>query len=257
MANLASIQKQFMNLMQNKPNRLINSIAQQGQLESRERLSIYQTAYRIRLTQVIEQDHEQLGKYLGDDLFDVMVEGYLKAYPSVNNSLREFTANLPRFLSESKPFKQHKILADIAQFERLLLHAFDATDDLTLTTELLEKLNEIDWPLLVFNLHSSVQLVEFKTSAVESFQTLKNESAPPSPDVDKPRLWLIWRTPSKVTEYKLLEKEEFELLNLIKRNQNFSLLCQSLINSHPPENIAHILIQYINIWLSLGLLKQF
>ena len=69
MASLADIQNQFMHLLQNKPNELIDNIAEQGQLSSSERLSIYQSAYKIRLTQVIEQDHEQLGKYLGDELF--------------------------------------------------------------------------------------------------------------------------------------------------------------------------------------------
>jgi len=256
MANLASIQNEFMNLLQNKPSDLEQHVAQQGQLNALERLSIYTSAYRIRLTQVIEQDHEQLGKYLGDDLFDLMVKGYLKKYPSTNNSLREFTQDLPQLLSDEAPFKKHLILADIAIFERLLLRAFDAADDLILTAEQLEALEQTDWPLLVLNLHSSVQLIKFNTSAVESYQALKSGVTPPIAEVDKSRFWLIWRTPNKVTEYKTLNEEEFNLLNLIIKKQNFSTLCQSLIKSHQHDTIAAILIQYINTWLALGLLKQ-
>ncbi|PAJ76374.1 hypothetical protein CJF42_00285 [Pseudoalteromonas sp. NBT06-2] len=207
--------------------------------------------------QVAQQDHQQLGKYIGDDLFDLMVKGYLVDYPSLNNSLRGFTENLPLFLSHKAPFKEHVILADIARFEQLLLMAFDAADDVTLTTEQLENLAQTDWPLLVLNLHSSVQLVKFNTSAVESFRALKNESTPPSPYIDKPHFWLIWRALNKVTQYKALEKEEFDLLDLIKQKQNFSALCQSLVNNQPSEKIAPILIEYINSWLAQGLLKSF
>lgn len=257
MTDLAKIQQQFMHLLQNKPNDFISHVADQGQLNAHDRLSIYRSAYKIRLTQVIEQDHEQLGKYLGDDLFDEMVTGYLRSYPSVNNSLREFSANLPIFLSETLPFKQHEILADIAKFERLLLMAFDAKDDITLTTEELEHVKDTDWPSLVLNLHGSIQLVKFNTSAVESFQALKNDSTPPIPRVDKTRHWIIWRTPDRMTEYKAIENEEFNLLNLMEEKQNFSVLCQSLIKKHNPERIASLLINYINTWLSQGLIIRF
>ncbi|MBU2972310.1 DNA-binding domain-containing protein [Pseudoalteromonas sp. C2R02] len=257
MASLADIQNQFMHLLQNKPNELIDIIAEQGQLSSSERLSIYQSAYKIRLTQVIEQDHEQLGKYLGDELFDLMVLGYLKAYPSTNNSLREFSQNLPEFLKKTSPFKEHDILSDIAQFERLLLQAFDASDDKVLSSAALESIAQNDWPLLTLNLHASAHLVTFHTAAVESFQALKNDLAPPNAKVNTPRFWLIWRSPEKITEYKKVTEEEYNLLSLIHQKNNFSHLCQSLIGSHPPENIAVVLIQYINVWLSQGLLKSF
>ncbi|SFC92391.1 Putative DNA-binding domain-containing protein [Pseudoalteromonas denitrificans DSM 6059] len=254
MANLANIQQQFMDLLQNKPNDLIKHIAKQGELKASERLSIYQNAYTIRLTGVLEQDHEQLGKYLGDTLFDKMVAGYLKCYPSQNTSLREYGDNLPVFLSKTPPFKQHVILADIAFFERLLLKAFDAKEAETLTSQILESLKETDWPLLVLNLHPSVHLISFETSAVESFQALKNDKTPPSANTNKIRHWLIWRTPDKRTEYRSIDQEEFILLNLIKEKKNFSALCQSLTKAHKPETIAPLLINYINVWLSQGLL---
>jgi hypothetical protein len=257
MAKLADIQTQFMSLLQNKPNNLIGHITNEGQLNADERLSIYTSAYKIRLTQVIEQDHEQLGKYLGDDLFDLMVKGYLKDYPSSNNSLREFSQNLPEFLQNSAPFKDHAILSDIAQFERLLLQAFDASDDKVLSSDSLESIAQNDWPLLTLNLHTSANLITFSTSAVESFQALKNDVLPPKATVDKPRFWLVWRNLEKVTEYKKLTNEEYNLLSLITQKHNFSHLCQSLIGVHPPESIAAVLIQYINVWLSLGLLKSF
>ncbi|WP_231619863.1 hypothetical protein [Pseudoalteromonas sp. SWYJZ98] len=71
MSDLAKLQQQFMNLLQGESSDISEQIAQQGQLNTQQRLSIY----KIRLRAVIEQDHEQLGIYLGDDLFEMMDDG--------------------------------------------------------------------------------------------------------------------------------------------------------------------------------------
>ena len=43
----------------------------------------------------------------------------------------------------------------------------------------------------------------------------------------------------------------------MEEKQNFSVLCQSLIKKHNPERIASLLINYINTWLSQGLIIRF
>jgi hypothetical protein len=75
---------------------------------------------------VIDSENEMLGIYLGDDLFEQMVDGYIDSAPSQHPSLRFFGDRLPDYLQDTLPFSDHPILAEIASFERSLLNACDS-----------------------------------------------------------------------------------------------------------------------------------
>ena len=252
MSELARLQQQFMDLLQGESSDITEQIAQQGQLDIQQRLSIYQSAYKIRLRAVIEQDHEQLGIYLGDDLFEKMVDGYLALYPSTHTSLRHFADKLPDYLATNAPFNDYPILADIAKFERLLLSAFDASDKALLNVPELESIEPQQWPNLILKLHPSVQLAAFNTLAVESWQAIKEKQTPPAPISSEPRFWVITRDAGRRTQYLSVDTQEYRLLNLLKQNTPFAQLCQSCLNELPGEQIAGFLITKINQWLERG-----
>ena len=252
MSELARLQQQFMDLLQGESSDITEQIAQQGQLNIQQRLSIYQSAYKIRLRAVIEQDHEQLGIYLGDDLFEMMVDGYLALYPSTHTSLRVFADKLPDYLATNAPFNDYPILADIAKFERLLLSAFDASDKALLNVPELESIEPQQWPNLILKLHPSVQLAAFNTLAVESWQAIKEKQTPPAPISSEPRFWVVARDAGRRTQYLSVDTLEYRLLNLLKQNTPFAQLCQSCLNELPGEQIAGFLITKINQWLERG-----
>ncbi|MBB1386283.1 putative DNA-binding domain-containing protein [Pseudoalteromonas sp. SG45-5] len=252
MSDLAKLQQQFMDLLQGENSDITEQIAQQGQLSTQQRLSIYQNAYKIRLRAVIEQDHQQLGIYLGDDLFEQMVDGYLALYPSSHTSLRIFADKLPDYLATQTPFKNYPILADIAKFERLLLSAFDASDAALLAVESLEMVEPLAWPTLILNLHPSAQLVKFSTSAVESWQAIKEKQTPPDPQLSALRFWVIARDADRRTQYVSVDEQEYRLLNLLKQKTPFAQLCQSCLNELPGDKIAEFLIIKVNQWLERG-----
>lgn len=252
MSELAKLQQQFMDLLQGESSDITEQIAQQGQLNIQQRLSIYQSAYKIRLRAVIEQDHEQLGIYLGDDLFERMVDGYLASYPSTHTSLRIFADKLPDYLAENAPFNDYPILADIAKFERLLLSAFDASDKVLLNVFELENIEPQEWPNLILKLHPSVQLAAFNTLAVESWLAIKEKQTPPEPRISEPRFWVVARDVDRRTQYLSVDAQEYRLLNLLKQKTPFAQLCQSCLNELPGEQIAGFLITKINQWLERG-----
>ena len=96
---LADLQHIFFDAIISQDETCQHQITQHGELTNQQRMSIYQNAYSARLKETIETDHELLGRYLGDNLFDEMVAGYIKAFPSGYRSLRHFCENLPKFLS--------------------------------------------------------------------------------------------------------------------------------------------------------------
>nr|MCH9699137.1 DNA-binding domain-containing protein [Gammaproteobacteria bacterium] len=158
MTDLAELQQQFMHVLQGGESRQLSQLVMdQGNIDCQSRIDIYRHAYQQRLKISIETDHEILGLYLGDELFDKMVAGYIASYPSQQTSLRYFAEQLPRFLYEQEPFNQYPVISELARFERLLLTAFDAPDSEVTGAGVLNEIDYQDWPGLQFRLHPSVQ----------------------------------------------------------------------------------------------------
>ncbi|TDF35481.1 DUF2063 domain-containing protein [Alteromonadaceae bacterium M269] len=253
MPSLKDIQQEFMALLQENDRHLEKRIIKQGELTNEQRAEIYRTGYRIRLRGVIDSDHEMLSLYLGDDLFDQLVEGYIDNAPSEHPSLRFFAERLPEYLSKTEPFSNHPILAEIAGFERRLLHTFDSADSDTLDQSVLQQIPADAWPTLHFTMHPSIHFYAAYWNSVESWQSLKNETAPPEASHnEQPTIWAIWRGPKKVTEYKSLQGAEWVALQLVMQSKPFSEVCEALQPHLEEEQIAPMLFGYISDWLNNG-----
>ncbi|WP_010603658.1 HvfC/BufC N-terminal domain-containing protein [Pseudoalteromonas maricaloris] len=225
MADLAALQHAFIAMLKGDDSQLMAEIEYQSGLNVAQRAQIYTNAYHIRLKKVLEQDHEMLGFYLGDALFDEMFSGYLEHFPSCSTSLRQFGDSLPEYLSQFEPFKLYPILTEIAQFERTLLSAFDAEDAPQLGLVHLQKIAAAQFPNLQFTFHPSVHLLGFTHNAVDSWQALKNST--PVPEVStKPNYWILARERDMRTGYHSLTEAEFACLQSMKNALPFSFVCE-------------------------------
>lgn len=219
------------------------------------RLKIYSNAYRIRLKEVIETDHEKLAIYLGDALFDKMAHGFIEAYPSSFRSLRDFCDNLPAYLHNDEYFNQFPILADIAHFERRLLNAFDAAETNRLNFSKLQNLPSEQWPQCKLRFHPSVQIFSCSSNAVQCWQALKHEKTPPTPDYSKKQHWLLWRSEQRITEFISLEDYQLALINTVIQGGNFSDLCSVILEWDEPEHAPIKVLKIIKIWFDLKLIN--
>ena len=250
--SLAKLQQQMINYLTDSQMDISAHIVDQGNITKDVRLNIYKNAYSQRLKEVIDSDHQMLGLYLGDDLFDQMAEGYIKHFPSTHTSLRHYADNLPKFLQQHSPFSGHPILSELAHFERLLLTAFDALDVDRFTLSHLQQVNENEWPQLVFRFHPSVQLAHYQWNTIESWQALRNEQAP-SQATQVNSTWLLWRNNERLTEFRSLSLEEYTLIEMILAGRNFSELCNYLLTSSPNEDVTATALNYLATWVEQGL----
>jgi hypothetical protein len=257
MANipLADLQAQMINYLTHSDMTISQHIVEQGNITKDVRLHIYKNAYFQRLKEVIDNDHPVLGVYLGDDLFDEMVEGYVNQFPSHYTSLRNYADNLPLFLAQQVPFSNHPILRELAYFERLLLTAFDAADVETFTLSDLQAVAEHQWPTLVFRFQPSVQLAKFQWNSVESWQALKSEQTP-APAIAGKNHWLLWRNSERLTEFRSLSTEELMLMTMILEGNNFSALCEYLLTSSDKNNVTELALNYLASWIEQGLFHK-
>ncbi|WP_394389055.1 putative DNA-binding domain-containing protein [Shewanella woodyi] len=230
-------------------------ITAKSEEDGKTRLGIYASAYRLRLIETIETDHEILGVYLGDELFDKMAQAYINAHPSSFRSLRHFCDALPQFLSDDSFFSQYPILSNIAAFERRLLNAFDAEEQPRASFIELEQLAPEHWPESQFRFHSSVQIFQCQSNAVESWQALKNEQVPPQPDYSIASAWLLWRGEERLTEFISLTEYQLVLLEGFIKGKTLAQQCEIMLNYFDEEQAPVKVLQAIRAWFDMGIIR--
>ncbi len=218
------------------------------------RLNIYKNAYRTRLRQVIESDHEILWTYLGDEMFEQLVSGYIASHPSNFTSLRNYCNQLPDYLANTEPFDQHPIIAEIASFERLLMDAFDAGEADRVGLPELRSLTPDDWPSMRLRFHPSVQMLAADWNSVESWKALKGDDQPPPANKDATRYWLLWRGTDRLSKFRSVEKNEHAMLTQAITGESFSTLCEALLRWHDADQASVTGLQHITSWLEDGLI---
>jgi len=254
-SSLYEIQHQLMNYLIQNDNAIEQKIITQGNVDNKTRLNIYKNAYSSRLREVIDTDHEILGTYLGDELFEQMVTGYIKANPSNKTSLRQYADKLPQYLHQTTPFDDHPILSELAHFERMLLTSFDAQEADRFSRQSLQAVPHENWPSMSFRLHPSVQVCKFHWNTVESWQALKANKNP-DPAHKRQSYWLLWRNSERLTEFRSLDIAEQHLINMLVHGNDFSALCDYLLNENTDEDASTLALNYILNWVEQGILRQ-
>jgi hypothetical protein len=253
MPRLDELQSQFLGYLTGKNGQLKDSIVNQGVISAQTRLDIYKNAYQIRLKIALETDHEMLGIYLGDTLFDQMVEGYINKHPSQYTSLRDFGESLPGYLKITEPFKQHPVIAEIARFERWLMDVFDAADADRLPFSDLQEIPPQHWPSLRFRFHPSLQLFTTPWNCVESWKALKNNADPPPATQQVDKHWMLWRSTDLLSEFRPLGEVEYQFLSLAVAGETFAVLCESILEWHDESDVGTVSIQFLSRWFEQGI----
>jgi hypothetical protein len=257
---LKELQLMVMKSIQEKstegPIEILKHIKEVAPLTNEERFSIYKNGYSIRLRSVIDTDHENLGLYLGDELYDLMVVKYIEKYPSHYKSLRYFCTNIPKFLTEEKPFSESPVLAYIARFERLLQDVFDAKDAPQISFEQLQSIPPNDWPQLIIQFHPSLAIFESKYRAVNCWKAIKDKVSPPEADEEgEVQNWLLWRNTSSVTEYRTIEKAELLFLESLVLGEKLEFSADKLTDFYGDKTGEYI-ISFLRAWFNDGIISS-
>jgi len=258
-ATLAQRQKQLLAYLQGHTAKgqddICKHIVQQGKVATAQRLGIYQNAYKVRLKETIDTDHQILGRYLGDDLYEQMMNAFIKQCPSQHFSLRHFADPLPDFLNGQAPFNDHPQIAELARFERLLLVAFDARDAKRTPLDTLTQLASDKWPNIKLRFHPSVQLFVSPWNVVHMWQQLKQDQAPPEP-VQEKNTWLVWRNHERLTEFRPIDHIAVTMLEMFQRGKNFADVCQALLEYLPEQEVSPSALNILLNWFELGLIQS-
>lgn len=255
-AALATLQRQFLAHLQGADDGGLATYLLDDGIGTDTGLRIYSHAYRARLRETLENDHAQLGKYLGDALWEQMCDGYIAAYPSRYRSLRHFGGALPQFLREHPPFDAHLQIHEIAALERRLLDCFDAADADRVDRDALRSIPAPAWPRLCLRLHPSLQLHEVGCNSVEIWQALKAGLTPPLA-VARNCVWLLWRDDTQISRFRSLPDEEHAALMHFMMGSDLGTFCESMARQHAAEQVPVLVLQYLHRWCDEGLVAMF
>ena len=252
MHNLRRLQTDLLDYLVDQSSGIENYIAEGGLINKQTRLHIYGNAYRLRLRDVIDTDHELLSFYLGDDLFDQLVAGYIDTHPSTYPSLRDFCCEIPAYLKTTPPFSDHPILGELARFERTLLFAFDANDATVADMSELSGVPLDKWPNIQVRFHPSVQLFETNTNCVETWRALKQKTTPPEAIRIEDVAWIVWRTFERITEFRSLAVSEIVMIKTFLQGGTLAGVCEELLDYHKEDEVSEIAVKYISQWIQRG-----
>jgi hypothetical protein len=215
-------------------------------------LGVYRHGYSARLVEVLGNDFPGVRALTGETEFEKLARAYLAAHPSRGFSVRSFGNALAEFLRATPPHSERPALADMAAFEMALADAFDAADAEPTGTEHLARVPPPAWPSLSFHFHPSVRLLSLRTQAPEAWSARKEGRPCIEPALSEGD-WLIWRQALEV-KYRRLDRDESAALQAAMTGEDFSSLCEVLVEHGSEEQVAFRAAGIVRVWIEAGLI---
>lgn len=210
------------------------------------RFSIYRTAYRARLREVLRSDHPATARGLGAAYTDV-VDAFVVQRPSGAWSLRHAGTDFPGFVAEVAP-RDAAAWAELAAFERLLLDVFDAPTAHRLTT-----LRRPDSVLESVVFHPSVRRLGTRFNTVEHWHAQRRGDAVPS-WLRHPAQWVLWRSREQRTSFRAIDASEAALIDCLVAGASFPDSLEALAERVDVEAIPGIAMACLERWTADGML---
>lgn len=249
MNTLRKLQYEFMDYLLDISNAsIVGCIESNQKCSARERMTFYRNAYTLRLKEALSTDYERLHSYLGDELFDSLMQHYIDSYPSHHPSLRYFGQHMIELIERLEPFKSLTEVAEITRIEQAFSNSFDAADCQHVALHQLEKLSPEEWVSLALRFHDAVQLLPQKYNSFQIWQALANEEMPPQKTLDN-TVWLIWRQ-DMVSHYRALASAELAALTVAISTGNFADICEVLLEHFSEEEVPLKAVSYLQQWIN-------
>jgi len=248
MSALRKLQSEFLGyLLDNSAADITERIESSPRRSAEQRMALYGNAYTLRLKEALSTDYDRLYSYLGDELFETLMDKYIESYPSHHPSLRYFGQYMVDLVERLEPFSHLPEVAEIARIENAFGDSFDAADCNRTTLDQLARLDPETWPTLKLRFHDAVQLLPQHYNSFQIWRALSNEETPPQKAADE-ATWLIWRQ-DLVSRYRALSSAEAVALDIAMTEGTFADLCEALLDNFSEEETPQQAVGYLQQWI--------
>jgi hypothetical protein len=217
-----------------------------------QRLNVYREGYYLRLGEALAETFPVLRMVLGDDDFRVLVRRYVDAHPSHHFSVRRYGHRLAHWLDNVAPFSRRPVLAELAEWEWAMAHAFDAADQKPIQLEALSRISSERWPDVRLEFHAALCQVPSRWNTVAIWRALTRGEAPPEFSCNNSiEQWSIWRQGLRIFFDRLGDPER-RALSLARRGRNFSQICMAAPPTVDVQSKAQWSASLLRRWVDRG-----
>lgn len=254
MSALGQLQQQFIDYLHDRPNALVDALADTGGLARADRANIYFNAYRVRLLDALKDSFDKTWAWLGDEGFEVAGLGYIADHPPSQFSLRAFGDRFADWLAASRPDDPE--LAELARLDWAMRNAFDGADATSLTGDMLAGFTEQDWADVVFRPHPTVQMLSVALNTVDLWHAMDSGLSPPGVRRMEQAGWLlVWRKGLQ-PHFRSLGDAEARLLFAMQRGESFAESCGQLAQDMADDaDLQSLVGRLLARWLDDGVLR--
>lgn len=256
MSRLAELQQTFQQCLLSPPTELTQPwVRADGRAGPARQLAAYIYAYPARLKGVLANDYPALLMAIGEDAFDQLAQVYLDAHPSHYFSLRDFGGRLSGFIAGQTAYREMPWLAELARFEWALGQAFDAADPAVASTDDMAAIAPMNWPDLRFDIHPSVQRLNFIWNTPGMWAALTaDEPTPVTASAGEAVPWLVWRE-QLTTRFRSLEPDEGAALDSLCAGVSFAEVCEQLTAFVDDDAVPLRAATLLKGWIGQGLIS--
>ncbi len=158
----------------------------------RERLEIYKDMYPMRMVDALAADYPYVKAWVGDHLFEHLVEDYVQLHPSTSYTLNRLGDAFPSFLRGSSRLKRPAPVADLAVLELAMTQAFDEKETPAATPADFAAIPSDAWERARFEGVAALRLVAVGHPVGLVLDAVRGEAAIP-PIRPKASHYALWR----------------------------------------------------------------
>ena len=228
-------------------------------ISAQNHLKIYFDAYRLRLLDILQIDFPKTLTLMGEEHFEVAFHQYLSQYPSTHFSVRYFGQHFMRFLRETKPYADHTVIAEMAQFEWSLMDTLDAANAPITSLEDLSQLPQDRWANLSLVFHPSLRIISCQWNTPNLWKMIDSEAEPIPPTQNlESKTWLLWRHELR-SLFQSLTLEQEMLFQNFHSGLNFSEVMEILSNQMDMDEtqLPTFALQNMQSWIQSGMVSEF
>jgi hypothetical protein len=253
---LAALQAKFQAAILGEDQDVLADINPSKQMTREARFGVYTTAYRLRLAGFLAEDFKVLHSAVGDETFEALAEAYIAATPSQHRNARWYAHDLPDFMQANEPWRDSRILIDLARLERALADAFDAADGTPCSVAALASLSPDQWSEMRLSFDPSVEVLTLAQGSAAAFEAVAAETLCPTPDETQDEAVLVWRHPENGVIYRVLEPAEALAITEAMAEKSFGDICALLQfrEDGDAESIAIRAAGYLTQWFAGALI---
>lgn len=229
-------------------------------LSAPRRLGIYHHAYRARLLETMRDTFAHTWRYLGDEWFDHLALAFIEQHACTHANLRWYGAHWPVWLGGDRLSQlnlgAHPEVAELAQMDWALRHAFDAQDQRALSASDLSRLPADQWVQAPLCPQACVALLSLKCNTLALWHALdQDDEVPPAIELPQGMAVLVWRQ-DESPHFRSLSGEEALALTQLMLGRSFADICALLAPSQAEADAATTAASILRRWLTDGVLTR-